>query len=373
MPHLQEKKPVYENDSIRSIEIDHTLNIKRMHGGKPVLQPKTDSPWESKVVLNPAAVLIDDADELEFIMNSWEITEEQKELLRQAGGAVAMLYRAQGEVVEEKGMAPSSAGLAIFTPELDLVWRKKTPAIPPTETFHGLGVEDGRCTKVGDTYYFFYTGYYKNIEAGQNQVHICLATTTNFVDWKLHGPVPGDLNEVDNKNAVLLPEKVHGKWVLLHRPMQGQNAKAIHWAESEELTGPWKSNGMVMASFRYKEFVESWIGAGGPPLVLGENKFLTIFHQGHYTANHEREYDLAATILDFSEPSVCKPGKRIEPLMRPTGSDEQQGDANLGVDNVLFICANYVLGEDLILPYAGADSRIFGARVKFTELVNELS
>lgn len=373
MPHLIDAKPVYENDVVRSIEISHSLNIERMHNGEPILQPKPDSHWESKVVLNPAAVLVECPERLEQIMKAWEATEEQKNRLRASGGAVVMLYRAQGEVVPGKGLAPSSAGLAVFTPGLELVWRRETPVIPPVESFHELGVEDGRCTLVGDTYYFFYTGYYENIELGRNKVHICLATTNNFIDWELHGPVPGDLNDVDNKNAVLLPDQVHGKWILLHRPMHGENPKAIHWAESDSLTGPWKTNGMVMASHRFEEFTESWIGAGGPPMPIGDNRFLTIYHQGHYRENKEREYDLAATILDFSEKGICKPGKRIEPLMRPTGTHEQQGHESLGVDNVLFVCANFISGEDIILPYAGADSRIFGARIKLQELVDALS
>lgn len=372
MPHLQETIPAYEAGDQKSIETAHSLDIIRLNNGKPILTPKPGSPWESKVVLNPAAVLIDDLNVLKVMMKTWGIDENQKNRLLEAGGATVMLYRAQGEIDPEKGIAPSSAGLAVFTPELELVWRKESPAIAPIESFHHLGVEDGRCTFVDGIYYFFYTGYYHHEAENKNKVHICLATTKDFVNWELYGPIPGNLNEVDNKNAVLLPEKVHGKWVLLHRPMQGDDPKAMHWAVSESLYGPWESKGMIMASYRFKEFKESWVGAGGPPIPLGENRFLTIYHQGHYLSDYKREYDLAATILDFSEQGSCIPEKRIEPLMRPKGSEEQKGDESLGVDNVLFICANYILGDNLILPYAGADSRIFGAKTDMKLLVREL-
>lgn len=372
MPHLQETIPAYETGDQKSIEISHSLNIIRLNNGNPILTPKTDSVWESKVVLNPAAILVDDLEKLSSMMMVWGIDENQKKRLLKAGGATVMLYRAQGVIDPEKGIAPSSVGLAIFTPDLELVWRKETPAIAPIESFHKLGVEDGRCTFIDGIYYFFYTGYYHNEAEKRNKVHICLATTKDFIDWDLHGPIKGNLNEVDNKNAVLLPKKIHGKWVLLHRPMKGENPKAMHWAVSEDLHGPWESKGMIMASYRFKEFKESWIGAGGPPIPIGGSRFLTMYHQGHYLVNHKREYDLAVTILDFSEPGSCIPEKRIEPLMRPTGSEEQRGDESLGVDNVLFICANYLLGDSLILPYAGADSRIFGAKVEFQTLLSEL-
>jgi predicted GH43/DUF377 family glycosyl hydrolase len=372
MPKLKDMSPYYEEALSRSIEITHTVQIERMNNRKPILTPKADSSWESKVVLNPAAVLVDDANELTDLISAWKLNTDQREELLEAGGAVVMLYRAQGEVEEAKKLAPSSAGLAVFTPHLKLVWRKPEPAISPTEDFHNLGVEDGRCTKVDDTYYFFYTGYYSDSKEEQNKVQICLATTKNFIEWEKLGPIRGNLNEVDNKNAVLLPDKVYDEWVLLHRPMQGKYPKTIHWATSKSLTGPWTSKGMCMASYQYDEFSESWIGAGGPPISLGNNRFLTFYHQGHYTANKDREYDIAVTILDFSQQGVCKPEKRMEPLMRPSGKEEQQGDEQLGVDNVLFVCANYELIDDIILPYAGADSRIFGARINKKELLEYL-
>ncbi|MCG8374029.1 MAG: hypothetical protein MI700_10865 [Balneolales bacterium] len=373
MPKLQNMTPFYDTAPSRSIQLSHGIPVTRMHNGNPVLTPKQDSSWESKVVLNPAAVFISDTKELEKLCNAWNLEDAQKTILHEAKGAVVMLYRAQGEVDPDKGVAPSSIGLAVFTPDLKLVWRKSDPVIAPVEAFHHLGVEDGRCTKVKDTYYFFYTGYYHDTAEGKNKVHICLSTTTDFIHWENHGPVPGDLNQTDNKNAVLLPEKIHGKWVLLHRPMQGTHAKSMHWATSGSLFGPWETHGMFMASYRYEEFIESWIGAAGPPLPLGNNRSLTIYHQGHYDKHNKREYDLAVTTLDFSIPNRCKVEKRIEPLMRPTGKEEQQGDAQLGVDNVLFACANYQLGHDLIVPYAGADSRIFGARIPLSTLLSTLN
>ncbi len=372
MPELKEAEPVYETSPARSIELSHTLTIKRMHQGKPVLTPNPDSSWESKVVLNPGVILVDDIQLLESMMKEWGLTNEQKDKLREVSGAAVMLYRAQGEVEPQKGLAPSYIGLAVFTPNLDLVWRREYPVISPNEAFHNMGVEDGRCSFINGTFYFLYTGYYWDETDGTNKVHICLATTTDFISWDLKGALQGNLNRVDNKNSVLFPRKINGKWTMLHRPMQGQYPKAIHWATAETLNGYWESKGILMASYRYKEFQQSWIGAGGPPIALGDNRFLVIYHQGHFFPNNEQEYDLAACILEFPDPGVCKVGKRIEPLMRPTGSEEMQGDKNLGVDNVLFTCANYVYEEDIVIPYAGADSRIFGAKINLKELVHEL-
>ena len=367
-----ETTPAYESAEIRSIAQKHGLNVQRMHHGQPILEPVAGHSWESKVVLNPGVALVTHKEQLESMMEQWELSDAKREILRKSGGAAIMLYRAQGEVEPEKGLAPSYMGLAVFTPELELVWRRKQPVITPEAPFHNRGVEDGRCTMVDGTCYFFYTGYFHDEAKGENHVQICLATSKDFIHWELKGPLEGGLNKVDNKNAVLFPKKIHGQRVLLHRPMQGEDAKAIHWAVAEDLEGPWKSRGRLMASYRFSEFSESWIGAGGPPISLGNNRYLTIYHQGHFTSEGKREYDLSATILEFPAPGECIVERRLEPLMRPTGAAEQQGDKSLGVDNVLFSCANYIWGDYLVIPYAGADSRIFGAKVNFEKLVSEI-
>lgn len=322
---------------MRSIKTPPRVCPRRLHDGQPILEAVAGHSWESGVVLNPAAVL--------------------------TGGESIMLYRAQGEAVG--AAAPSSLGIARFTPQLELLSRLPEPALAPGASYDRLGVEDPRCTQIDDTFFLYYTGY-----AGGEDVSICLATTRDFEHWERHGPVAGDINHVPNKNAALFPVMDEGRWLLLHRPMQGPDAMAIHIAKAETPYGPWHSLGCIMKSYAYLEFERSWIGAAGPPISLGERRFLMIYHQGHFTAEGTREYDLAAALLDFrrTDPVVA----RIEPLMRPTGPLEQAGDPLLGVDNVLFSCANFVVGEDLVIPYAGADSRIFGASIPLAQLVAAL-
>lgn len=355
----------------RSITAPPPVEATRLHGGVPLLAPIEAHGWESRVVLNPAAQLVA-GERLDALLPGWALPEVAAKRLREAGGAVVLLYRAQGEVDERLRMAPSSLGRAFFTPRMALVHRDDEPAIRPDAEFHNLGLEDPRCTRVGDTYYLYYTGYTDPTpdDDADRRVWICLATSRDLQTWELHGPIEGELNEVNNKNAALLPTPVDGRYLLLHRPMEGDDAMAIHWAEAPAPEGPWTSRGELMRSYPYREFAQSWIGAGGPPVPLGDGRFLAIYHQGHYAADGSREYDLAAALLDFrrDDPVVS----RIEPLMRPSSEFETEGDAALGVDNVLFSCANHVWDERLVVPYAGADSRIFAATLPFDALVQAL-
>ena len=355
----------------RSIEAPPPVDVDRLHGGRPILAPVEGHPWESRVVLNPAGQLVE-ADRLEALLPAWDLTDAQADRLREAGGACVLLYRAQGEVHEDIRMAPSYLGRAILTPTLDLVHRDDRPALSPDAPFHNLGLEDARSTRIGDTYYLYYTGYTDPTPEDDHDRHvnICLATSTDLTDWTLHGPAEGDLNEVNNKNSALLPAPVDGQYVLLHRPMEGDDAMAVHWATAPDPAGPWTSQGLLFRSYRYQEFAQSWVGAGGPPLALDGDRFLMIYHQGHYAPDGSREYDLSAALLDFAHDEPVR--ARIEPLMRPTGAYETEGDDDLGVDNVLFACANHRWGDRLVIPYAGADSRIFGATLPFDELVAAL-
>ncbi|GMQ81899.1 MAG: glycosidase [Rhodothermia bacterium] len=358
---------------VRMISTPPPISPERLYDGRPVLESIPAHGWERRVVLNPAAALIEHRDEMEALFDSWRLTDTQRHELHRAGGACVLLYRAQGNVDPATQLAPSFIGMAVCTPMLGLVYRRSDPVLEPIETFHDLGVEDPRCTKVGDTYFLHYTGYYSigskdQISAGRT--HICLATSTDFVRWDLHGPVPGDVNIVLNKNAALFPGQMEGRWFMMHRPMEGPDAMVIHLAEADSPYGPWKTAGVMMRSYTYREFERTWIGAGGPPYALGDGRFLVIYHVGHRTFDGAREYDLAAALVDLTEEPVVR--GRIEPLMRPVHSTEQVGDPDLGVDNVLFSCANYRWGEQLIIPYAGADSRICGATVSIARLVSEL-
>lgn len=356
---------------VRSIDTRPPVEATRLHNGRPILAPVEAHPWESKVVLNPAGQLVE-GDRLEAALGAWDLPAEAEGRLRAAGGACVLLYRAQGEVHPGLRMAPSYLGWAALTPTLDVVYRSPEPALSPDEPFHNLGLEDARSTRVGDTYYLYYTGYVDPTPEDDydRHVNICLATSPDLWTWTLHGPLDGALNAVNNKNAALLPEAVDGRYILLHRPMEGPDAMAIHWATAPDPAGPWTSEGLLFRSYRYREFAQSWVGAGGPPLALGDGRFLAVYHQGHYAPDGSREYDLAAALLDFTRPDPVL--ARIEPLMRPSGALETEGDDDLGVDNVLFACANHRWDGRLVVPYAGADSRIFGATLPFEDLVAAL-
>ena len=372
--------------------------VERLHGGRPVLEPVADHAWESAVVLNPAAVHVEAGADLERMMDAWALAEPQRDRLRNAGGACVMLYRAQGTAFAcETPAGPhvaSALGLAVFTPDLRLVYRAPDPTIAPEAPFHDLGVEDARCTRIGDTYFLHYTGYASDDGAADGRaplahgaagrVRLCLATTRDFAAWTLHGPVPGDVNRYGDKNGALFPEPAGppgapARWWLWHRPMEGSDPMSMHLASAETPLGPWTSHGRALASHRFRDHALSWLGAAGPPVSLAggpPGRFLALYHQGHLSFEGRRFYNLSAMLVEPAAVLATPPEDpvvaRAEPVLVPEGDAERRGDATLGVDDVVFSCANYVVGSHLVIPYAGADSRIFGARVVLADLVAHL-
>ena len=154
--------------------------------------------------------------------------------------------------------------------------------------------------------------------------------------------------------------------MMLHRPMEGDNAMSIHWAESDDVYREWKSRGLLMRPIRNPEFADTWIGGGAPPLKLPDGRFLVLYHIGNRRGDGSREYDLGLAIGDPGSRYFIV--KRLEPILRPETPAETVGDPSLGVNNVVFVCGAYFYNGDLYFPYAGADTVVLGARIPKSEL-----
>ena len=141
---------------------------------------------------------------------------------------------------------------------------------------------------------------------------------------------------------------------------------AIHWAESDDILGEWRTMGVLMKPIPRPSNVDTWIGRGAPPLRLADGRYLILYHIGNLKPDSSREYNLGIALADPKHPQFIV--KRDEPLLRPETRAETAGDADLGVDNVVFICGAYFYNGDLYFPYAGADSVVLGGKIPKAEL-----
>jgi beta-1,2-mannobiose phosphorylase / 1,2-beta-oligomannan phosphorylase len=291
----------------------------------PVISP-TDNWWENKAVFNCAAT--------------------------RSNGTVHLLYRAIGEDgVSRFGHATSKNGL-------DIVQRDSEPNYQSMgDELERLGVEDPRITLIDDTYFITYTGvslypccqtrpsYQKAVPW---RCRVGLLATKDFQEYQKLGCI---LPDMDNKDVVLFPEKINGKYVILHRTFPNM------WIAYSEDMLHWHDHRLLM-----RVQPRSWdcdrIGAGAPPIKT-EYGWLNFYHG----VDHQRHYRLGILLLDLDDPSKVI-GRSADPILSPEMDYEKVGL----VPNVVFTCGVVELGGTYYVYYGGADKVIGVATMESSDL-----
>jgi predicted GH43/DUF377 family glycosyl hydrolase len=336
----------------------------RLHDGRPILTRVRAHAWENRVTFNPACAYVADRGLLDRIIPGLPFSAGIRAHLASLPALCFLLYRAQGERTPAYDHTRSTMGLAVMSPTLELLARHTEPVLRPDHPYENLGVEDGRLTRVGETFFLFYTAYGSSTPA--NRVRLAVASSRDFVQWTKHGLLDADFNSADNKNAMLFPDLLDGRYVMFHRPMEGSDRMMMHWADAPTVLGPWKTRGRFMDTLPNPAFRESWSGGGAPPLRLPNGQYLILYHIGNRKADGTREYDLGIAIGDAAKPGFLV--KRDEPVVRPETAAETTGDADLGVNNVVFTCGAYLHNGDVYVPYAGADSVVLAGMFRGEEI-----
>ncbi len=258
------------------------------------------------------------------------------------------------------GLALSSDGQRI-----DEIWDR--PAIARQAPYEEWGVEDARITYLEGEgrYAITYTGY------SPEGPRVCLITTDDLLAperYRRHGPrIAGE-----NKNCVILPEKVDGQYVILHRPMP-----RIVCARVSSLEEPWPESGVPLIGPQPGTWRSSRVGAGAPPIRTSVG-WLLPFH-GATSIAEGNVYSMGWCVLDVAKPEhvlyvsdepALTPKAPYEIELRPI---PQVDPANFktGV-RVVFPEGLVARGDDLIVYYGAADVAVAGARVGKRELVASL-
>lgn len=296
------------------------------HPSNPILLPDPTSDWETYNVFNPSVIY--------------------------HNGLFHMHYRAQGlDWISRIGYAISVDGIR---------WnRMRRPVLEPQDASDSRGVEDPRVTEMDGEFYMSYTAYGREFTGQGEPTHAgggilpMFAHSKNLIQWKRMGPlVIGE----DNKDHVLFPRRIQGNYMALHRRVPdvwlAESSDLTHWPEESmrPIFGPRPENGWD--SFR--------VGGGGVPIET-EYGWLIVYHA--YDPSHI--YRLGTCLLDLEDPaSVVHRPKDF--IFEPREMWELRGD----VPNVVFSCANLVVGDTVYVYYGGADHVIGLATIGFAELLD---
>ena len=354
------------------------MKVERCNRGMPIISP-TDRWWENGVTFNAAALYLERSGVNDPIIRTLLPGRRLDDPLL-VNGVVVIHYRARPETDPTVPFVRSYVGLAVFTPDFDLLVRLPDPVVVPEaspEGFDYLGVEDPRVTRIGDTFYMVYCG----LKADPRTIYhaqLCIARSRDLLHWEKLGPVRGDINSWYNKDGVLFPEPVDGMHFFLHRPWWNglqHSDYAMRIARSAAPDGEWEDLGEMLHSFRNPEFTDSWVGAGSVPIHVGGQRYVMIYHTGNSRADGLLEYDLDVALVDLGR--IAKgPGaivvSRIEHFMVPEVPAELASQSSLQVQNVLFACGSYVYNGFVYIVYGGADTYTLAARVRLSEVLAAL-
>lgn len=333
------------------------MKLKR-YEGNPILSSKPENAWEDLAVFNPAA---------------WYDEAKDEALL---------LYRAAESHPEYKcyfGLAKSKDGY-----EFERV--SDEPALAPSgDAFDGATIQDPRMVKMGEWFYITYAA--RHYPFGQfwvsdsdryfppprpdefprylrkNATLTGLLLTKDFQTFIRAGTLTDPL--LDDRDVVLFPEKVGGKFVMLHRPLEwvgaeyGTDFPAIWISTADDLLGFRESKLLAKRQFDWEA---DKIGANTPPIKT-EHGWLVLYH----AVGADKFYRLGALLLDLEDPSQVRYRSR-DWLMQPEEDYEIEGYYR----GCVFPCGKVVIDGTLFVYYGAADKYVGLATCELQELVDYL-
>lgn len=317
-------------------------NLERFVGN-PVIFPAGNTYWESKATFNPTAFIYDDK--------------------------IHVIYRAVGvSDMSTLGYAKSHDGYYLSERTFKPIFIHKNystdESLPIFYSSGGGwngGAEDPRITKIDDMLYMTYTAF-----DGWGSVRIGLTSISleDFLNkkWNWKKPVlispPGQIH----KNWVIFPEKINGKYAILH----GLSPEImIEYVKDLDSFDGEKFIESIHQNHPKWQFREKGIrGVGGAPI---KTKFgWLVFY--HAMEPHEmHRYKIWAMILDLKDPTKVL-YRSIKPILEPDAFYENEGLKS----GVIYSCGAVVKKDNLFLYYGGADMVSCVAVANFKLFLKEL-
>jgi predicted GH43/DUF377 family glycosyl hydrolase len=226
-----------------------------------------------------------------------------------------------------------------------------TAALGAANKYEAFGLEDPRISKIGDTFYITY------VAVSSAGVNTALAATKDFKTFERKGIIFCP----DNKDVVIFPEKIHGRYFAIHRPASGLFKKNDMWlAESPDLLH-W-GNHRLLFSPTGGDWDCLRIGAGAVPFKTDKG-WLEVYHG----ADKNNRYSLGAILLDKDNPAKILARTR-EPVLKPKADYELKGFFG----QVVFTCGLLCEDEKIKLYYGASDTVTCYAELDLCEILSAL-
>lgn len=303
-------------------------------------------PFEAGGVMNPAAVT--------------------------AGGKTHLFYRAVGnDGVSRIGYAVSKDGgriderfpypvFAIAGTPQQITTPVHAGLAASGGTWSGVGIEDPRAVVIGDRAYVSFNAF-----NGWNSLRIGISSIS--IDdlmkkrWKWTPPTYISPENQVHKSWVLFPEKINGKFAVLHSLHSGSRDRVlVDYLDSLE-------DAQVQSVYDPKEDNAVWdsrLRGAGPPPLKTKDGWLLLYHANDAREGHK--YKLGALLLDLEDPSKVI-ARSVHPVLEPDAPYE-----NDGKPGVVYACGATLQGDTLRVYYGGGDKVVCVAKTSLSQLLAAL-
>jgi len=343
-PKLDEKEDILERfkKSVPNQKVikKSPLQFKK-YSENPIIYPNKRNSWESSQTFNPAAVLLNKK--------------------------IHLLYRAIGQDgISRLGYANSKKGLKIDKRHpLPLYEHPFGQKSPMKFNFYSYssggswgGCEDPRLINMreDDRIYMTYTACDNGLRVGLTSMNV-----RDFLKgkWKWEKPkLISKLGEV-HKNWVIFPEKIKGKYAILHSinpKISIAYRDSLDFKEGEYIESKYGGGKTKKGDW------DNWIRGVGPPPLKTKEGWLVFYHA--MDENDPGKYKVGALLLDLKNPEkiICKAKK---PILEPEEHYE-----NIGFKSGVVYASGAIIKKGvLFIYYGGADSHVC---VAYNDLQNFL-
>lgn len=312
----------------------------------PIMEPQNCCAWESNATYNPTAI--------------------------EHEGTIHIIYRADGDdLLSVWGYASTEDGVTIKDRLTACIYqrnmepsRKPFPSPPPYTSGGNSagGCEDPRAVLVEGVVYVTFTAF-----DGWGSVRVAL-TSIDFDDlknkrwnWKkttLISP-PGEMN----KNWVIFPEKINGKFAILHSYCP--EIRIDYFDSLDELDGNTFITSNNTRPIEPSRGWDSWFRGVGPAPIKTKDGWLIFFHAMDHR-NPDR-YRLGALLLDLNDPT-----KELYRSNGPVLEPQEHYENNGHKWGVIYCCGAVVKKDQLFVYYGGADKFVCVATAPLGQFLSDL-
>lgn len=311
----------------------------------PILKPNRNQSWEALAVFNGCP-----------------IKKGSKTYLLYRAMSLPHYHRAAATslIVSDIGIAESSNGTD---------FKNRRRFILPEHPWEKFGCEDPRVTKLGNSYYIFYTALSTNPPRAEGiKVGVAVSKDLETITEK-HLVTP-----FNAKAMALFPDKIGGKIHAILTVHTDQPPAEICLVTFDSIEQMWDEKHWATWYQNYKKYAislkrkpEDHIEVGTPPIKTKYGWLIIYSYIQNYFSNGQKIFGIEAALLDFKDPTKVI-GKTRAPLFTPDEYYERIGI----VPNIVFPTGLLLNGDILELYYGAADTTCCLASMRLSELIDKL-